>query len=204
MASSTSVRTSTQVSTIVVPSTTATATSTLPSVSSSTPSSASSSASSTPTATSSATGVAPVRPTSATSTTTPTAGPTACPTGFYACEAYYAGGCCRTGRDCHTTSCPATSSTTIISSGVTVVVPVDSAATVNSPTGACASGWASCAASDGGNCCPSGWQCGSVSCSSLSPTSTAVAQKASLNKGSRKGMDLVATLGALILALVLV
>ncbi|TVY51104.1 hypothetical protein LCER1_G006926 [Lachnellula cervina] len=202
MASSTSVLTTTQVSTIVIPSTTATTTLTPSSSSSSPPSSPSS----TTTSASSATGVAPVRPTSATSTITSPTGPSQCPTGFYACDAYYAGGCCRTGRDCQPTSCPATSSTTIISSGVTVVVPVGSAATVNSPTGVCASGWASCAASDGGNCCPSGWQCGATSCSSLSPTSTAVAQKKSPNGAStqRKGTDLVAILGTLILALVLV
>ncbi|TVY47091.1 hypothetical protein LOCC1_G001749 [Lachnellula occidentalis] len=202
MASSISIltTTTTQVSTIVIPSTTATTT-LKPASSSSPPSSPSS----TTTSTSSATGVAPVRPTSATSTTSPT-GPTQCPTGFYACDAYYAGGCCRTGRDCQPTSCPAVSSTTIISTGVTIVVPVGSAATVNSPTGACASGWASCAASDGGNCCPSGWQCGATSCSSLSPTSTAVAQKKSPNGGSnqREGAGHVAILGSLILALVLV
>ncbi|TVY26647.1 hypothetical protein LHYA1_G004086 [Lachnellula hyalina] len=201
-ASSISVLTTTQISTIVIASTTATATST-PSSSSS---SSAFSRSSTTTSASSATGVAPVRPTSATSTTTSSTGPTQCPTGFYACDAYYAGGCCRTGRDCQTTSCPVASSTTIISTGVTVVVPVGSAATVNSPTGACASGWASCAASDGGNCCPSGWQCGAMSCSSISPTSTAVAQKDSPNRASsqRKGVDLAAILGTLILALMLV
>jgi progranulin len=86
---------------------------------------------------------------------------------------------------------------------VTVVVPVDSAATVNSPTGACATGWSTCAPSDGGNCCPSGWQCGSVSCSSLSPTSTAVAQKASPNRGAGLRMDIGITLISFILALVL-
>lgn len=204
VASSTSLQTSTTISTIIIPSTTAT--STLP------PSSSSSSSSSTPsstrstTATTTATGVPPIRPTSASTTATPTtdSAPTVCPTGFYACNAYYAGGCCRTGRDCQTTSCPATSSTTIVSSGVTIVVPVGSAATVNSPTGTCASGWATCAPSDGGNCCPSGWQCGVASCSSISPTSTSVAQKASPNEGSRKRLDLEATLMTLILAVLLV
>lgn len=87
---------------------------------------------------------------------------------------------------------------------MTVVVPVGSAATVNSPTGTCASGWASCAASVGGNCCPSGWQCGSVSCSSLSATSTSVAQKESPNKGSRNGVNVRVAIVALVLALLLV
>ncbi|KAH7399932.1 hypothetical protein BKA64DRAFT_469500 [Cadophora sp. MPI-SDFR-AT-0126] len=143
------------------------------------------------TTTTSATGVIPVRPTSGTTTptltTTTDSGPTTCPTGFYACEAYYEGGCCRTGRNCEKTSCPPTSSTTIISSGVTVVVPVGSAATVATPTGACASGWETCAASVGGNCCPSGWGCGTASCLSVGPSRTAVLQKASPGGAGRIG-----------------
>ncbi|TVY83810.1 hypothetical protein LSUE1_G001224 [Lachnellula suecica] len=202
MASSTSVRTSTLISTIVIPSTTET--STLPPSSSSSSSTPPSSASST-TTTDSATGVPPIRPTSATSTVpTTSAASTSCPIAFYACEAYYGGGCCRTGRNCDTTSCQATSSTTIISSGVTVVVPVGSAATVNSPTGTCASGWATCAASDGGNCCPSGYQCGTASCSSLSPTSTVLSQKESPGRGSRSSVNVGLIVAAIVLALMLV
>ncbi|KAK0104021.1 hypothetical protein ONS96_005126 [Cadophora gregata f. sp. sojae] len=144
------------------------------------------------TTTTSATGVIPIRPTSGTTTSTSTtteAGPTTCPTGFYACEAYYEGGCCRTGRNCEKTSCPPTSSTTIISSGVTVVVPVGAAATVATPTGTCASGWETCAASVGGNCCPSGWGCGTASCSSVGPSRTAVLQKASPGGAGRIGWE---------------
>jgi hypothetical protein len=124
--------------------------------------------------------VVPVRPTGITSTSTsiPSTG-TACPTGFYACEAYYAGGCCMTGRNCDTTSCPATSSTTIVTEGRTIIVPVGQAATVTSPTGSCATGWSSCAASVGGGCCIDGWNCGTASCSSVGPTNTVVAQKSS-------------------------
>jgi len=150
--------------------------------------------------TATAIGVAPVRPTSDTPTTTQTTtGPaTLCPTGFYACSAYYAGGCCRTGRNCDTTSCPATSSTTIISSGVTVVVPVGPAATLNSPTGNCATGWATCDPTLGGNCCPSGWQCGTASCSSPGATATEYLQKASPNDGVKNrgigGFGVVMTL----------
>ncbi|KAH7351150.1 hypothetical protein BKA65DRAFT_536175 [Rhexocercosporidium sp. MPI-PUGE-AT-0058] len=177
------------------------------------PSSSSTTASSTSvstslTTTTSATGVAPVRPTSGTtSTTTSTTsdpGPTTCPTGFYACEAYYEGGCCRTGRDCKKTSCPPTSSTTIISSGVTVVVPVGSAAVVATPTGACASGWQTCAATVGGNCCPSGWGCGTASCSSIGPTNTAVLQKASpgmagrVNRHWGMGVGVLVVMGVLV------
>ncbi|KAK6583053.1 hypothetical protein PZA11_004129 [Diplocarpon coronariae] len=132
--------------------------------------------------TTTATGVEPIRPNSGSSTdltTTSNLGPFTCPTGFYACEAYYEGGCCRTGRDCQKTSCPPTSSTTIINGGVTIVVPVDSAAVVATPTGNCAQGWETCAASLGGNCCPSGWGCGTASCSSADASSTNVLQKAS-------------------------
>ncbi|KAF7925182.1 hypothetical protein BELL_1167g00020 [Botrytis elliptica] len=127
--------------------------------------------------TTSASGVVPVRPTGDSSTTTTTASSTitqdTCPTGFYACSAHYQGGCCRTGRNCDTTSCPATSSTTIVSSGITVAVPVGSAASITSATGACATGWTSCAASLGGDCCPSGWACGTASCESVSVQATA-------------------------------
>ncbi|KAJ5436886.1 Mitochondrial carrier protein [Penicillium cf. griseofulvum] len=66
----------------------------------------------------------PARPTNISTVTSATRGEDVCPTGFYACSAVYHGGCCRTGRDCDTTSCPITPSTTIISNGVTIVAPV--------------------------------------------------------------------------------
>jgi hypothetical protein len=88
-----------------------------------------------------------------------------------------------TGRNCDTTSCPATSSTTIVTEGRTIVVPLGPAATVASATGICATGWSSCAASVGGGCCLSGWDCGTASCSSVGPTSTEVAQKGSTSNG---------------------
>lgn len=155
---------------------------------------------------STATGVVAVRPTGETTTTTTTATDTTCPTGFYACEAYYAGGCCRTGRNCDTTSCPAISSTTIISSGVTVVVPVGSAAMVTSPTGSCATGWFSCASSVGGSCCPSGYSCGLTSCLLVEATATVVTQKESPNQGPRSlymSGSAVAFVGVLMVLLVL-
>lgn len=63
------------------------------------------------------------------------------------------------------------------------MVPVDGAATLATPSGECATGWSSCAASVGGNCCPGGWECGTASCSSISPSQTNVLQKASPNAG---------------------
>ncbi|KAH8811880.1 hypothetical protein F5884DRAFT_293345 [Xylogone sp. PMI_703] len=138
--------------------------------------------------TNSVTGVAPVRPTSDTSTITSapasSVSGTSCPVGFYACSAVYAGGCCRTGRDCSLTDCPPTQSTTIISSEATIVVPIGSAATVNTQGGSCATGWTSCPASVGGNCCPSGFACGTASCSSISASATEVVQKETSAAGS--------------------
>ncbi|KXT17605.1 hypothetical protein AC579_10131 [Pseudocercospora musae] len=117
------------------------------------------------TTTTSATANAPVRPTSSTessdtsisaagnpetSSTTNTEG---CPTGFYMCSAVYLGGCCRVDRDCHTTSCPPTATTNVVTaSGLTVAADA---------TGSCANGWASCADDAGGGCCPSGYLCAS-------------------------------------------
>lgn len=84
-------------------------------------------------------------------------------------------------------------------------MPVGSDATVATPTGTCATGWATCAASDGGNCCPSGWQCGTASCSSVGATSTALLQKESPNMGHRnKGIGaFVAALGAFLVGVLL-
>ncbi|KAJ6150900.1 hypothetical protein N7470_007494 [Penicillium chermesinum] len=99
--------------------------------------------------------VPPARPTSLTTATHATTSRVdVCPTGFYACSAVYQGGCCQTGRDCDTASCPKTASTTFVSDGVTVVEPV---ATGAKGTGACAGGWFSCADEAGGGCCPSGY-----------------------------------------------
>ncbi|OJK00478.1 hypothetical protein ASPACDRAFT_16756, partial [Aspergillus aculeatus ATCC 16872] len=145
--------------------------------------------------------IPPARPTSvstatssSTSKTTSTATVSVCPTGFYACSAYYQGGCCRTGRDCDTTSCPATPSTTIASDGVTIVVPVTTAtgaataattsSSSSSSTGRCASGWFSCADTVGGGCCPTGYRCGS-SCTAVS-TATETVSKEQPTSGSQK------------------
>lgn len=163
------------------------------------------------------TGGGAVRPTSDSATTPP---PTttqtqtlseSCPAYFYACSARYGGGCCQTGRDCAVTNCPATSSTTIISNGLTVVVPVGAAATVNVPVGNCASGWQSCSASLGGNCCPADYACGTASCSSLiNPSQTALTDKHSPNNnngnagGRNRGMGAVGiVLGVWMLVLIM-
>ena len=108
---------------------------------------------------------APVRPTTDTTTTTAAATTitgVGCPTGFYACSAYYQGGCCQIGRDCAKTNCPAVASTTLVSgSGITIVAPTGNGiSTANLATGACANGWQTCAASNGGGCCPGGYACG--------------------------------------------
>ncbi|KIW52125.1 hypothetical protein PV05_07790 [Exophiala xenobiotica] len=157
------------------------------------------------TTTTSATAAPPVRPTTLTTTeetTTTTLSPsgrsattssptrtststsasssvsvTGCPTGFYACSAYYLGGCCQIGRNCDTTSCPASVSTTLVSgSTLTIVAPSGSGITAPASvlTGACAKGWATCAADLGGGCCPSGYQCGEVSCAAVATGGSSV------------------------------
>ncbi|RDW76337.1 putative GPI anchored protein [Aspergillus mulundensis] len=115
----------------------------------------------------------PDRPTSL-STTTSSETETSCPTGFYACAAVYQGGCCQTGRDCDTTSCPVLSSTTIETEGRTIVIAEPTSA-ANSSEGSgvrtCASGWFSCADTVGGGCCPTGYACG-ASCTAVPSAST--------------------------------
>lgn len=115
-----------------------------------------------PELTSTATVSAPVRRTSDNATPTSEASITGCPTGFYACSAFYQGGCCRIGRDCAPTSCPTSAVATLIdNNGVTIIATASSGLTANPIlTGACATGWSSCAANDGGGCCPTGYVCG--------------------------------------------
>ncbi|KAI1363791.1 hypothetical protein F5Y08DRAFT_230891 [Xylaria arbuscula] len=124
----------------------------------------------------SGTGLPPVRPTSS----TPTTGTSDyCPTGFYGCVASAGSGCCRTGRDCSTTSCPPIASTTIITDGATVVVPLTDAQAAPTTTATCASGWFLCGANAGpvSGCCPSGYMCGTASCTLSAATATATVQK---------------------------
>ena len=125
---------------------------------------------------------APVRPTLTSSTTEDSSSESSsvsgfCPTGYYGCLATAGGGCCQTGRDCSTTSCPPVSSTTIISSGVTVVVPVTDIPSSTSAT--CANGWFLCGSEAGpiAGCCPSGYNCGTASCTLVTASATATVQK---------------------------
>ncbi|KAM0511485.1 hypothetical protein ACHAPE_009839 [Trichoderma viride] len=138
-----------------------------------------------------ATGAPPYRPTDATSTsstsTSTSSAPmtttqsdetqTGCPTGFYGCLATHGGGCCRTDRDCQTFSCPASSST-IISHGVTVVVPADDVPTATA-SDKCASDWFLCGKDAGSvaGCCPSGYKCGTASCFTSAASETNSVQK---------------------------
>lgn len=99
--------------------------------------------------------------TSTVTTTTTTSSSTGgyCPTGYYMCSAVYLGGCCQVDRDCNTTSCPSTASTTVINGSPTVVAPTGATS-----ANGCANGWYSCPVSLGGNCCPSGYNCAQSSC----------------------------------------
>lgn len=144
-----------------------------------TPSISTPSSSHTSSSSSSDTLIPPVRPTSlGTATVTNSVGGT-CPTGFYQCSAFYHAGCCRYGRNCSLSDCPATASTTVANThGVTIIAPTGNgigAATVGSSgSGSCATGWSSCAASLGGGCCPSGYGCGAgPSCMATQAAETA-------------------------------
>ena len=120
----------------------------------------------------------PALPTSRSTTTgTTTSRFDICPTGFYACSAVYHGGCCQTGRDCDTTSCPTISSTTFTSDGVTLVVPATTG-TSSGSTEKCASGWFQCADTAGGGCCPRGYACGS-SCTATAARTTVAKEEVS-------------------------
>ncbi|PTB38991.1 hypothetical protein M441DRAFT_60201 [Trichoderma asperellum CBS 433.97] len=157
-----------------------------------TPQTRSTAATATGPGTETATGAPPYRPTDATSTsssassstssapmTTTQSGETqtGCPTGFYGCLATHGGGCCRTDRDCQTLSCPAPSST-IISHGVTVVVPAGDVPTATA-SDKCASGWFLCGKDAGSvaGCCPSGYKCGTASCFTSAASETNSVQK---------------------------
>ncbi|KAI1085248.1 hypothetical protein F5B20DRAFT_590006 [Whalleya microplaca] len=160
-------------------------------------------------------GIPPYRPTSGTSTSaspsptsTDASSPSYCPTGFYACLASAGGGCCRTGRDCSTTSCPPVASTTITTAnGVTVVVPVTdaNAASAAQPSPTCAGGWFLCGSDAGpvAGCCPTGYNCGTASCTLSAATATATVQKALPNEGARGrsgvGGSVVVVLGAFVM-----
>ncbi|KAI0144190.1 hypothetical protein F4776DRAFT_463980 [Hypoxylon sp. NC0597] len=137
-------------------------------------------------------GIPPYRPTSGSSASSSdtTSSVSYCPTGFYQCVANAGGGCCRTGRDCSTTSCPPPpASTTIISNGATVVVPLTDAQAASSvlTTPTCASGWFLCGADAGpvAGCCPSGYSCGTASCTLSTSTATATVQKELPNSAAR-------------------
>lgn len=171
--------------------------------------SSSSSSSTTTTTRTDSTGdlVPPARPTSLSTATTSkgtseaTGGGSSCPTGFYACSAVYQGGCCRTGRDCDTTSCPVVSSTTMITDGRTIVVP---APTMTGGDGRrCAQGWFSCADTVGGGCCPTGFACGS-SCSATGGQATTVAKNPpDSSDGSRISWEAMGVFGGMVLIIMM-
>ncbi|KAF3005535.1 hypothetical protein E8E14_005357 [Neopestalotiopsis sp. 37M] len=139
------------------------------------------------TSTSTGTALPPWRPTSGSdSNTITTTSADYCPTGFYACLATYGSGCCRTGRDCVTTSCPPVASTTITSNGATIVVAASDVPTTTG-TSTCASGWFLCGTAAGpvAGCCPSGYACGTASCTLSASTATATVQKELPSSASR-------------------
>ena len=169
-----------------------------------------------PPMTSSGSLVAPARPTTGTTTTTITdrttstsTSPTSvsgCPTGFYACSAYYQGGCCQIGRDCAMTSCPTTASTILLSTNsITAVAPTGSGITAPGTvlTGACATGWQSCAQSVGGGCCPSGYACGTSCTATATGGGGSQVGKEAPNGAEMLGLSSCMLMGALSLSIAL-
>lgn len=69
------------------------------------------------------------------------------------------------------------------------MVPVGAAATTAEPTGNCASGWSTCPASVGGNCCPAGYECGTASCSTVGATAAVLSPKEAPNGGEKVQVD---------------
>ena len=129
---------------------------------------------------------------SSSSTSSSSTSDVGCPTGFYACSAYYQGGCCRVGRDCSKTSCPASASTTLIdTNSVTAAAPTGSgiSATIEGETGTCPTGWALCPTSAGGGCCPSGYACGTSCTVEAAATQTGFGQL--VNKVQPSGANMV-------------
>ncbi|KAK6841456.1 hypothetical protein PG987_002316 [Apiospora arundinis] len=131
-------------------------------------------------------GLPPYRPTSGSASPVTTDEPTStaqpsdyCPTGFYACLATAGSGCCRTGRDCVTTSCPPVAKTTLTSNGLTLVLPVTDVPEAPPTTSTCANGWFLCPSEAGpvAGCCPSGYECGTASCTLSAATATVTVQK---------------------------
>lgn len=71
-------------------------------------------------------------------------------------------------------------STTIITHGATIVVPLsDAEAAETGPTPTCAAGWFLCGPDAGpvAGCCPTGYACGTASCSLAAATATDTVQK---------------------------
>ncbi|OTA70656.1 hypothetical protein K449DRAFT_428207 [Hypoxylon sp. EC38] len=103
----------------------------------------------------------------------------------------------------HVSPARAAASTTIISNGVTVVVPLTDAQAASSAltttTATCASGWFLCGTDAGpvAGCCPSGYSCGTASCTLSTSTATATVQKelpssAARRNGGGAGLGLLA------------
>lgn len=81
------------------------------------------------------------------------------------------------------------SSTTIVSNGVTIAIEAGTTTAASTSQGSCATGWQSCAASVRGGCCPADYVCGTASCTASTDTSTGTATgTAVVGKGSTSGV----------------
>jgi hypothetical protein len=74
---------------------------------------------------------------------------------------------------------------------LTIVAPTGSGVTAPGDTvltGACATGWATCSQAVGGGCCPSGYSCGTASCSPGATGGSGVGKEAP-NRGARRNVS---------------
>jgi hypothetical protein len=166
--------------------------------------------------------IAPVRPTGSSDSgdatipstlTTGTSLIAVCPSDFYFCSAYYRPGCCRIGRDCSTTNCPAAAaSSTLVSNGVTILVPVGTStggstyvttalitgvatAASSYKAGTCPGGLQSCDASLGGGCCVGGYGCAASGCTANAAGYTGTVSKIAPNNAPGHQAEIIGCLG---------
>lgn len=73
--------------------------------------------------------------------------------------------------------------------GVVIIAPTGTEA--KSSFGSCAQGWASCAASAGGGCCPSGYACGQICSATATGLSATTAKQGNVTASGASRISLV-------------
>ncbi len=71
--------------------------------------------------------------------------------------------------------------------GIVIIAPTGTEA--KSSSGSCAQGWASCAASAGGGCCPSGYACGQICSATAAGLSATTAKQGNATASRASNMS---------------